>query len=101
MILANVGLALEQDTDDAIRSLNSMAPADIPIYGYIYDCISGALVEVPEATAAGKASQEPVELMKIYCEKARFGQLSRSFSSNSQLFSSKYRKIWLNLGFLS
>jgi carbonic anhydrase len=31
-----------------------MVPSDIPIYGYIYDCRSGELVEVPEATAAGK-----------------------------------------------
>ena len=38
-----------------IRS-NSMVPSDIPIYGYIYDCKTGELVEVPEATAAGKAS---------------------------------------------
>ena len=37
-----------------IRS-NSMVPSDIPIYGYIYDCKTGELVEVPEATAAGKA----------------------------------------------
>jgi carbonic anhydrase len=37
-----------------IRS-NSMVPRDIPIYGYIYDCKSGVLVEVPEATEAGKA----------------------------------------------
>ncbi|MFT4938436.1 MAG: carbonic anhydrase, partial [Paraglaciecola sp.] len=29
---------------------------DIPVYGYIYDCKSGILVEVPEATEAGKAS---------------------------------------------
>ncbi len=35
---------------------NSMVPSDIPIYGYIYDCKSGSLVEVPEATEAGKAS---------------------------------------------
>lgn len=35
---------------------NSMVPSDIPIYGYIYDCSSGKLVEVPEATEAGKAS---------------------------------------------
>ncbi len=35
---------------------NSMVPADIPIYGYIYDCKSGKLVEVPEATEAGKTS---------------------------------------------
>jgi carbonic anhydrase len=34
---------------------NSMVPTDIPIYGYIYDCRTGALVEVPEATAAGRA----------------------------------------------
>jgi len=34
---------------------NSMVPSDIPIYGYIYDCSSGRLIEVPEATAAGRA----------------------------------------------
>lgn len=34
---------------------NSMVPADIPIYGYIYDCKTGKLLEVPEATAAGAA----------------------------------------------
>jgi len=33
---------------------NSMVPADIPIYGYIYDCKTGRLLEVPEATEAGK-----------------------------------------------
>ena len=33
---------------------NSMVPADIPIYGYIYDCKTGELVEVSEATTAGK-----------------------------------------------
>ena len=33
---------------------NSMVPADIPIYGYIYDCKTGKLNEVPEASAAGK-----------------------------------------------
>lgn len=30
-----------------------LVPADIPIYGYIYDCKTGKLVEVPAATAAG------------------------------------------------
>lgn len=40
---------------ERIRS-NSMVPADIPIYGYIYDCKTGELVEVPDATTAGKAS---------------------------------------------
>lgn len=38
-----------------IRS-NSMVPSDIPIYGYIYDCKTGKLVEIPEATIAGKAN---------------------------------------------
>jgi carbonic anhydrase len=33
-----------------------LVPNDIPIYGYIYDVKSGRLVEVPEATAAGKAN---------------------------------------------
>jgi carbonic anhydrase len=36
--------------------IHSLVPDDIPIYGYIYDVKSGKLVEVPEATAAGKAS---------------------------------------------
>ena len=31
-----------------------LVPHDIPVYGYIYDCSSGQLREVPEATAAGK-----------------------------------------------
>jgi carbonic anhydrase len=35
---------------------NSMVPSDIPIYGYVYDCKTGELVEIPEATSAGKAS---------------------------------------------
>jgi carbonic anhydrase len=33
-----------------------MVPSDIPIYGYIYDSKTGKLIEVPEATEAGKAS---------------------------------------------
>ncbi len=37
-----------------IRS-SSMVPSEIPIYGYIYDCKTGKLIEVPEATKAGKA----------------------------------------------
>jgi len=32
-----------------IRS-NTMVPSYIPIYGYIYDCKTGSLVEIPEAT---------------------------------------------------
>jgi carbonic anhydrase len=32
-----------------------LVPKSIPIYGYIYDVHSGNLIEVPEATAAGRA----------------------------------------------
>jgi carbonic anhydrase len=32
-----------------------LVPGDIPIYGYVYDVTTGRLVEVPEATLAGKA----------------------------------------------
>jgi carbonic anhydrase len=32
-----------------------LVPKDIPIYGYIYDVKSGELVEVPQATEAGRA----------------------------------------------
>jgi len=37
-----------------IRS-HPLVPRDIPIYGYVYDVTTGRLVEVPEATVAGKA----------------------------------------------
>ena len=33
-----------------------LIPANIPVYGYIYDCGSGKLIEIPEAMAAGRAS---------------------------------------------
>jgi carbonic anhydrase len=43
-------------TADVKRIRNHpLVPADISIYGYIYDVATGKLVEVPEATAAGKA----------------------------------------------
>ena len=32
-----------------------LVPKSIPIYGYIYDVRSGKLIEVPEATVAGRA----------------------------------------------
>lgn len=41
-------------TEDVTRIRNHpLVPSDIPIYGYIYDCSSGKLLEVPEATRAG------------------------------------------------
>src|SRR5713101_7799110 len=43
--------------EDVMRIRNHpLVPNDIPIYGYIYDVKSGKLVEVPEATTAGKPS---------------------------------------------
>jgi carbonic anhydrase len=33
-----------------------LVPKEIPVYGYIYDVYSGKLIEVPAATAAGKAA---------------------------------------------
>ena len=43
--------------EDVTRIRNHpLVPSTIPVYGYIYDVRSGRLVEVPEATAAGKAS---------------------------------------------
>ena len=42
--------------DDVARIRNHpLVPGRIPIYGYIYDVRSGRLVEVPAATAAGRA----------------------------------------------
>ncbi len=44
-------------TEDVQRIKNhSLVPKDIPVYGYIYDVRSGQLIEVPEATEAGKAA---------------------------------------------
>jgi carbonic anhydrase len=31
-------------------------PARIPIYGFVYDVRTGRLIEVPKATAVGRAS---------------------------------------------
>lgn len=44
-------------TDD-VRRIRShpLVPSRIPVYGFIYDVRSGRLIEVPEATAAGRAS---------------------------------------------
>ncbi|WP_338430566.1 carbonic anhydrase [Synechococcus elongatus] len=50
--------------DDPIQSVvedvqrirkHPLVPANIPIYGYLYDVRSGRLIEVPEATTAGAA----------------------------------------------
>lgn len=47
----------ESVTADVRRIRNHpLVPKEIPIYGYIYDVKSGKLVEIPEATAVGKAA---------------------------------------------
>jgi len=45
----------ESVTSDVARiRSHPLVPADVPIYGYIYDVKSGRLIEVPAATAAGE-----------------------------------------------
>lgn len=47
----------ESVKEDVMRiKAHPLVPADIPVYGYIYDVKSGKLLEVPEATAAGAAA---------------------------------------------
>jgi carbonic anhydrase len=42
--------------EDVRRTRNHpLVPSSIPIYGYIYDVKTGRLIDVPEATAAGRA----------------------------------------------
>ena len=45
-------------TDD-VRRIRShpLVPGRIPIYGFVYDVRSGRLIEVPDATAAGRAGE--------------------------------------------
>lgn len=46
----------ESVLEDVLRiKTHPLVPSDIPVYGYIYDCGSGRLIEVPAATEAGKA----------------------------------------------
>ena len=47
----------ESVLEDVTRIKNHpLVPSDIPVYGYIYDCKSGRLIEVPAATEAGSVS---------------------------------------------
>ncbi|MFM8330992.1 MAG: beta-class carbonic anhydrase [Candidatus Methylumidiphilus sp.] len=47
----------ESVAEDVKRIRNHpLVPKEIPIYGYVYDVKTGRLIEVPEATAAGKAA---------------------------------------------
>ena len=43
--------------DDVRRIRNHpLVPKRIPVYGYVFDVTTGRLVEIPEATEAGRAS---------------------------------------------
>jgi len=48
----------EQSIVDDVKRIRNhpLVAADIPIHGYLYDVTSGQLIEVPEATTAGKPS---------------------------------------------
>jgi carbonic anhydrase len=52
--IADLDRSVVEDVE-RIRS-HPLVPRNIPIYGYIYDVKSGRLVEVPGATAAGRAA---------------------------------------------
>jgi carbonic anhydrase len=51
---------LAKSVVDDVRRIRThpLVPARIPIYGYIYDVLSGNLIEVPEATKAGAAEAQ-------------------------------------------
>lgn len=52
LTISDQGKSVVEDVE-RIRN-NSMVPKYIPIYGYIYDCKTGKLVEVVEAAEAGR-----------------------------------------------
>lgn len=46
----------ESVLEDVVRiKSHPLVPGEIPVYGYIYDVKTGGLLEVPEATEAGRA----------------------------------------------
>jgi carbonic anhydrase len=49
---------LAQSVVDDVRRIRNhpLVPGDIPIYGYIYDCKTGTLNEVAEATRVGRTT---------------------------------------------
>jgi carbonic anhydrase len=49
---------LEASVTEDVRRIRQhpLVPANVPVYGFIYDVKTGQLVEVAEATAAGKAT---------------------------------------------
>ncbi|MBC8153627.1 MAG: carbonic anhydrase [Bacteroidetes bacterium] len=55
LTISNLADSVTEDVQK-IKS-HPLVPKDIPIHGYIYEVETGKLVEVPEATAAGKAAE--------------------------------------------
>ena len=53
LTISNQEKSVTEDVERIRR--HALVPKNIPIYGYIYDVKSGLLIEVPSATAAGKA----------------------------------------------
>ena len=51
---------LAKSVVDDVRRIRThpLVPGRIPIYGYIYDVVSGNLIEVPEATRVGEAEAQ-------------------------------------------
>jgi len=57
----SIGNQAQSVLEDVLRIKNNpMVPDDIPIYGYIYDCKTGKLLEVPEATEVGKVKETTI-----------------------------------------
>jgi carbonic anhydrase len=55
LTISNLEASVVEDVQ-RIRS-HPLVPGDIPIYGFIYDVTNGRLVEVKQATEAGRASR--------------------------------------------
>ncbi len=53
LTIKNLAESVTEDVNRIRR--HPLVPKDIPVYGYIYDVKTGKLIEVPEATKAGRA----------------------------------------------
>jgi carbonic anhydrase len=51
LTISDTNRAVVEDVERVRR--HPLVPKNIPIYGYVYDVRTGALLEVPEATEAG------------------------------------------------
>jgi carbonic anhydrase len=58
-----IGDAAQAVVDDVTRiRRHPLVPPGIPVYGYLYDVRSGRLVEIPQATVAGRVSDAALAL---------------------------------------